>query len=61
MDRFDQKEGFIKSQRGPRKLSTKLGRDNSQGYSQHNQHVREKRRDPNTFHRIEQQERRGRT
>jgi hypothetical protein len=61
IDRFDHKEGFTKSQKGPRKFSMELGRDNSEGYSQHNQPVREKKRDPNTLHGIEQQERRGRT
>jgi hypothetical protein len=36
-DRFDQREGFTKSQRGPMKLSTKSGRNSSQGYFQQNQ------------------------
>jgi hypothetical protein len=42
-------------------LSTELGRDNSQTYSQHNQPVREKRLDPDIFHGIEKQEKRGKT
>jgi len=42
-------------------LSTKSGRNNSQRYSQHNQPVKEKRWDPNNFHKIEQQEKRSET
>jgi hypothetical protein len=33
-DRFDHRKGFTKSQRGPMKLLTKLGKNSSQGYFQ---------------------------
>jgi hypothetical protein len=47
--------------RGLRKLSTKLKRDNNQGYSRHNQLVKENRWDPYILHGIEQQEGRSET
>jgi hypothetical protein len=43
------------------KLSTKLGRDNSQGCFWQNSLAKKKRQDPNIFHGIDQQEKKGET
>jgi hypothetical protein len=52
-DRFHQREGFTKSQRGPRKVSMESRRNSNQSYFRHNKLVRKKRWDPHPLDKID--------